>query len=66
MSIQCIDGHEFHERFNNITNTNIKQDFLSFTDETAKPRPDINIKVAAFITITKFNYTLFYSSDQSN
>ena len=47
---------------------NIKQDFLSFTDEIAEPRPDMNIKVAAFIAIKKYNYTLFYmySSDQLN
>ena len=47
---------------------NIKQDFLSFTDEIAEPRPDMNIGVAAFIAIKKYNYTLFYmySSDQLN
>ena len=45
-----------------LLNTNIKPDFPSFADEIAEPRPDMNIKVAAFTAIKEFYYTLFYLS----
>ena len=34
-----------------------KPDFPSLADEIAEPRPDMNIKVAAFTVSEKSNYT---------
>ena len=70
MRIQCVYGQEFHARVHaaqtTFQNTNIKPDFPSFSDEIAEPRPDMNIKFAAFTAIKEFYYTLFYLSDQLN
>ena len=38
-------------RFKQLINT--EPDFLSIADETAEPRPDMNIKVTAFIVSEK-------------
>ena len=38
----------------------MKPDFLSLVDEIAEPRPDMNIKVAAFAVSEKSNYMLHF------
>ena len=42
---------------NSFTKLKIKPDFPFLTNEIAEPRPDINIKVAAFTVTQKLYYT---------
>ena len=47
------DFHEMHAWRQTTMLTLILPDIHSWADETAEPRPDINIKVAAFTVIQK-------------
>ena len=44
-------------------NNSIKPDFPSIADEIAKPRPDMNIKVAAF-TVSENSSCTYYIGEQ--
>ena len=57
------DFHEIHTRLrcpNNLFNLHqiiqihVEPDFPGLADEIAKPRPDMNIKIAAFTVSEKF------------
>ena len=70
--IQCIYGHDFHEIRARLRGLNdlltlyqiiIKHDISSLANAIAEPRPDLNIKFAAFTVIQKlYNTHAFYLS----
>ena len=57
MTVQCVYGKQFHEIHTHLLGTKSlltlyqtikKTDFPYLADEITEPRPDMNIKVAAF------------------
>ena len=62
MLVQCVYGKEFHEMHARLRGPNnllilhqiiIEPDFPCSADEIVEPRPDMNIKVAAFTVSEK-------------
>ena len=58
---QLILGHDFHEMLARLRGSHslliMSTDILSWADELAEPRPDMNIKVTAFTVTQMLNYS---------
>ena len=51
--MKCTHGCAAQKAYKLFIKLQIKPDFPSFADEIAEPRPDMNIKVAAFTVSEK-------------
>ena len=57
ISTKCTHTRTAQKAYELFTKLQTKPDFLSLADETAKPRQDMNVKVAAFTVSEKFTNT---------